>query len=224
MLPQQVAPLTFTAGSFVPSHAPDSIRVALAGTDPLARAGLFSILGAYEDLDLADELELDARTAHRIRGIAPDVVLCDVATSAAGIDALAAIEKPMLVLIADPSHAAAAMNAGARGVLLRTAAPRRIHAALHAILDGMVVVDDELSERVMLHPRANVEMIEPLTNRELEVMQHLASGLANKEIAQRLGISDHTVKFHVNGILGKLGVESRTEAVVHAARLGIVVL
>jgi DNA-binding NarL/FixJ family response regulator len=224
MLPQHVQPLTFTAKGFVPGQAPETIRIALTGTDPLARAGLLSLLGAYDDIDVAEQIELDGRTALRIRGLAPDLVLVDIGTPAGAIALLPKIDQPMLVLIAEPSLAAAAMNAGARGVLLRTAGPRRIHAALHAIADGMVVVDDELSDRVMLHPRASVEMIEPLTTRELEVMQLLAAGLTNKEIAQRLGISDHTVKFHVNGILGKLGVESRTEAVVHAARLGIVVL
>ncbi|MEA2570426.1 MAG: two-component system, NarL family, nitrate/nitrite response regulator NarL [Acidobacteriota bacterium] len=223
MLPQQLTPLPFSTG-FVPSHAPDSIRVALTGTDPLARAGLSSILGAFEDLDVAGDLELDARTASRLGLLSADVVICDIGTTAGAITALPKVEQPLLVLIADRSLAAAAMNAGARGVLLRTTAPARIHSALRAIADGMVVVDDELAERVLLHPRASVEMIEPLTNREQEVMQLLAAGRTNKEIAQNLGISDHTVKFHVNGILGKLGVESRTEAVVHAARLGIVML
>ena len=65
---------------------------------------------------------------------------------------------------------------------------------------------------------------DPLTAREQDVLHLLASGLTNKEIATRLGITDHTVKFHVNAILGKLGAETRTEAVVHAAKLGIVVL
>jgi two-component system, NarL family, nitrate/nitrite response regulator NarL len=69
-----------------------------------------------------------------------------------------------------------------------------------------------------------VPMAEPFTARELEVVQLLAAGLTNKEIAQRLGITEHTVKFHVNAILGKLGAATRTEAVVQAARLGIVVL
>lgn len=223
MLPQQVTPLPFTSG-YAPGHAADSIRVALTGTDPLARAGLSSILGAFEDLDVAGDVELDARTATRLHSLAADIILCDIGTDAGAITSLPKVEQPLLVLIADPSLAVAAMNAGARGVLLRKTPPSRVHAALKAIANGMVVVDDELAERVLLHPRATVEMIEPLTNREQEVMQLLAAGGTNKEIAQALGISDHTVKFHVNGILGKLGVESRTEAVVHAARLGIVML
>lgn len=224
MLPQQLPPLTFAANKFVPGHAPEPLRIALVGTDPLARAGLGSILGAYEDLDIAGDLELDARTASRLRALAADVVICDIATTSSAIALLPAVAQPILVLIADPSVSVPAMNAGARGVLLRQTAPRRLHAALHAIAEGMTVVDDEVSERVLLHPRGTVELIEPLTNRENEVMHLLASGLTNKDIAQRLGISDHTVKFHVNGILGKLGVETRTEAVVQAAKLGLVAL
>src|SRR5947209_8344357 len=84
-------------------------------------------------------------------------------------------------------------------------APRRIRAALHAVADGLTAIDDEIADAVLPHVRATVDLIEPLTARELEVLNHLAAGLTNKEIATRLGISDHTVKFHVNGILGKLG-------------------
>jgi len=76
----------------------------------------------------------------------------------------------------------------------------------------------------MPHARARVDLIEPLTPREQQVAQLLAGGLTNKEIAQRLGITEHTVKFHLNGLLRKLGVSTRTEAVVQAARLGLLIL
>ena len=104
------------------------------------------------------------------------------------------------------------------------AAPRRIHTALRAIADGLFVVDDELSEKIVPQARARVELFEPLTEREQQVAQLLVRGLTNKEIAVRLGVTQHTVKFHLNGILRKLGVSTRTEAVVQAARLGVVVL
>ena len=88
----------------------------------------------------------------------------------------------------------------------------------------MFVVDDELSEKIVPQARARVELFEPLTDREQQVAQLLVRGLTNKEIALRLGVTQHTVKFHLNGILRKLGVSTRTEAVVQAARLGVVVL
>ena len=72
--------------------------------------------------------------------------------------------------------------------------------------------------------RDPADLVEELTPRETEVLQLLADGLTNKAIAQRLGISDHTVKFHVNAVLGKLGAQSRTEAVVRASRLGLLQL
>jgi DNA-binding NarL/FixJ family response regulator len=97
-----------------------------------------------------------------------------------------------------------------------------MHAALHAVAEAEIVIDDAFADHLLRHPRAEVEMIEPLTTREREVLRLLASGLTNKEIAQRLGVTDHTIKFHVNGILGKLGAATRTEAVVEAARRGII--
>lgn len=191
----------------LPSGAPSVLRVVLAGGDPLVRAGLMSILSTFDDLDVAE-------------GGDGDAVLVDMRTP----DDLPHGGAPVLALTRDREAAADALSRGARGALLRTAAPRRIRAALHAVADGLVAIDDDIADAVLQHARPVVDLIEPLTVRELEVLHLLASGMTNKEIANRLGISDHTVKFHVNGILGKLGVDSRTEAVVQAARLGIVAL
>jgi DNA-binding NarL/FixJ family response regulator len=183
----------------------------LSGSDALARAGLISMLSPFEELDVA---EADGRAS----GAETDAILLDFRDGSQ----LPRGGAPVLALTNDRDGAADALAQGARGALLRTAAPRRIRAALHAVADGLVAIDDEIADSILPHARAAVDLIEPLTPRELEVLHLLASGLANKDIASRLGISDHTVKFHVNGILGKLGVESRTEAVVQAARLGIV--
>ena len=87
MLPQQLTPLPFTTG-FVPGHAPDSIRVALTGTDPLARAGLSSILGAFEDLDVAGDLAPRRAPASRLGLLSADVVICDIGTAAGAITSL----------------------------------------------------------------------------------------------------------------------------------------
>jgi DNA-binding NarL/FixJ family response regulator len=194
--------------NIVPRSTPvTTLRVVLAGRDPLVRAGLLTVLASFDDLDVTEEGRADA-------------ILIDLRDA----DELPRGGTPVLVLAGDREVAADALARGARGALLRSAPPQRIRAALHAIADGLVVIDDEIADGVLPQARAAVELIEPLTAREREVLHLLASGLTNKEIASRLGISDHTVKFHVNGILGKLGVDSRTEAVVHAARLGIVSL
>jgi two-component system, NarL family, nitrate/nitrite response regulator NarL len=130
---------------------------------------------------------------------------------------------PVVALASDRKSGDAAWASGARAVVARTAEPETLSAAILAASAGLVSYDRELvgfAPRVAIDPRE----AEELTAREVEVLQHLASGLSNKEIASRLGISDHTVKFHVNALLSKLSAESRTEAVVRGVRLGLVIL
>jgi DNA-binding NarL/FixJ family response regulator len=94
-----------------------------------------------------------------------------------------------------------------------------------AAAQGLVVLDPSLSNPALLaRDPSSPSLVEELTPRELQVLELLAEGLPNKVIARRLGISDHTVKFHVNAVLGKLGAQSRTEAVVRATRLGLILL
>lgn len=203
------------ASNAVPSHAPDALRVVVVSSAPLVRAGLRTILGAFDDLDVTEA------DPSRLRALNAEVMLCDGSTPDMD-ERLAATDVPALVLVRDAAGAADALASGARGVLARTAAPRRMHAALHAVAEAEIVIDDAFADTLLRHPRAEVEMIEPLTAREREVLHLLASGQTNKEIGQRLGVTDHTIKFHVNGILGKLGAATRTEAVVEAARRGII--
>jgi two-component system, NarL family, nitrate/nitrite response regulator NarL len=201
--------LVFASRS-LPRHADEPLRVTVASENPLRRAALAMRLAVFGDLALSEAAVID-----EIRDA--DVVLADT------IDASRA-SAPVLYLVRDSGEAAQAIGRGARGVMLRTAAPQRLHSGIRAVADGMMVVDDEVSDAVMSHVRARVALIEPLTAREQQVAQLLAGGLTNKEIAQRLNITGHTVKFHLNGILRKLGVSTRTEAVVQAARLGLLVL
>jgi len=182
-------------------HAPDALRVLVVSSAPLVRAGLMTMLGAYRDLDLSET------------GPA-EVMLCD--------EAMPDIDLPAVLLVRDAAAAAAALAGGARGVLPRSAAPRRMHAALHAVAESELVIDETFAHALLRRARPAVAMIAPLTRREREVLQLLAAGMTNKEIASRLGVTDHTVKFHVNGILGKLGAVTRTEAVVEAARRGLI--
>jgi len=201
--------LVFASRS-LPRHAADPLRVTIASDNPLRRAALVMRLAVFGDLAVNEAaLVDDIRNA--------DVVVADT------IDASPS-SAPVLYLVRDSSEASQAIARGARGVMLRTAGPQRLHSGIRAVADGMVIVDDEVADAVMPHARARVDLIEPLTPREQQVAQLLAGGLTNKEIAQRLGITEHTVKFHLNGLLRKLGVSTRTEAVVQAARLGILIL
>ncbi|MGO9831772.1 MAG: helix-turn-helix domain-containing protein, partial [Myxococcaceae bacterium] len=131
---------------------------------------------------------------------------------------------PVVALVQDERAARAVLAAGAAGALLRAVEPATVGAALLAVTHGLTV-----SEASFRHLRPLPELPAPaspgdFTPREREVLALLAEGLPNAAIAERLGISRHTVKFHVNALLQKLGVERRTEAVVRAARLGLVVL
>ena len=138
----------------------------------------------------------------------------------------------MLALVpADTREEGVAMRAwrgGARGLLPREVQADTLLSALPDLGRGLVVLDASFAGDLLLSAQpktaAGERLVEDLTARELEVLQLLAEGLPNKTIAQRLGVSDHTIKFHVNAILGKLGAQSRTEAVVRATRLGLIVL
>jgi len=153
----------------------------------------------------------------------PDAVVWDVGWDAADLpDALAEWDDeapPLVALLPEPGLSATLWAAGARGILPRSVSSERLAAALIAVCTGLAALDPDLM--ATLPAPAAPASIEALTPRETEVLELLAEGLANRAIAQRLGISEHTVKFHLNAILGKLGAQSRTEAVVLAIRLGL---
>jgi DNA-binding NarL/FixJ family response regulator len=152
------------------------------------------------------------------------VVLDLGAGAAERVPDLEALVAPVLVLAAGEERAREALAAGARGVLLRDAGAPRLATALAGVARGLVVLDDALRDALLPRALPSEAPQEALTPREREVLQLVSEGLANRRIAERLGIGERTVKFHVNAILGKLGVASRTEAVVVAARLGLVTL
>jgi DNA-binding NarL/FixJ family response regulator len=201
--------------------AMDPLPVLVVSADPLARGGLAALVAARSELVLVGESS-PAEVAGVSARAAPAAILWDLGAGAGGAAALRAVVAPIVVLAATETAAAEAIRAGARGALSRGAAADEVAAALLAVARGLSVLDGGLARQFLRPPAAAPE--EPLTPREREVLALLAEGLANKAIAARLGISEHTAKFHVNAILGKLGVESRAEAIVHAARMGLVVL
>jgi DNA-binding NarL/FixJ family response regulator len=207
----------------------EPLRVVLIADDPLVRAGLGALLAGEADLSLVAQLSPDQQVAAIARDLAAETAVWDLGpTAEATLDPLAHAAEAGLRVLALVDHedgALGALAAGARGTLLREAGGERIAAALQAIARGLLVIDEAAASTV-LRPRPSVPpaLVEPLTARESEVLQLLAQGLANKAIAERLGISEHTAKFHVNAILGKLAAQSRTEAIVQAARLGLVIL
>jgi DNA-binding NarL/FixJ family response regulator len=135
----------------------------------------------------------------------------------------------LLLLSDDPqiARALAALPVRAWGLLSPDVGEEELLAAVNAVHEGLLAAAPALIQP-LLGPVTQFaeqdELVEELTDREGEILQLLALGLANKQIAVRLGISEHTVKFHVSAIYSKLGVTNRTEAVSHGARLGLVVL
>ena len=184
----------------------DPLRVHLPAGDPWTHAGLVGAL-QREGFEMADGAP-DA-----------DVVLADLPDTDAG----PAEAPPALALVADEESADRALAAGYAGVVARNAPPSRLAAALRAVAAGLRVEDPEVRPAAprIRGPRPGAERLTP---REAQTLALLAEGLSNKEIGVRLGISDHTAKFHVVAVLDKLGATTRTEAVVLGARLGLVLL
>jgi DNA-binding NarL/FixJ family response regulator len=204
----------------------EPLRVLVVSPDPLARGGLAALLAAEPGIAVAGQAAPDRELPAAVRDLRPEVAAWDAgegAAFAAPLREVAGGGLPVVAVLASPDQAAVALAAGALGLVFRESAPERLAAALAATARQLWAVEASLAP-ALLRPTARAEPPEPLTPRELEVLGLLAEGLANKAIAARLGISDHTAKFHVNAILAKLGAESRAEAIVRAARLGLVVL
>jgi len=211
------------------------IRVFIVAASTLVRAGLQNVL-ADSRFDIAGSAANLESLSERLADLETDVVLIE--TPADGheelLDALAVrdiISDYATIVLADqvsPSWTAEALRAGIRAVLPSDVSPEQLRAALEATAAGLVVMHPREASAAFPAPAATAaplsELPEPLTRRESEVLQMLAGGLANKEIAARLSISDHTVKFHVASILGKLGASTRTEAVSIGIRQGLVLL
>lgn len=198
------------------------LRLLIVGEDALARAGLRAVA---EAAGLVVSAEAAPDEADADDGL--DAAAWDLGPSPGSLDRLRALAArlPVLVVLWSEDQARDALAAGARGTLLRERLDQRLDAAIHAVAAGLVTVDEILADAVLRPPLpAPTPLVEPLTPREMQVLQLVAEGLSNRGIAGRLGISEHTAKFHVNAILGKLGVQSRAEAVAHAARFGLIVL
>lgn len=223
-----------------------ALRVVVVADDPLVRAGLAMLLDRQPECAIVGQVNSQAASPAELELYRPDVVLWDLGwepeqpTSPgnpgetnqelprSNLDRLAELGEaglPVVVLLPDAEQAGQAWQAGARGLLRRDADADKLASALVASARGLATLEPELMGPLL--PPGEPEyssLVEALTQRELEVLQLLAEGLPNKAIARRLDISEHTVKFHVNAVMSKLSAQSRTEAVVRATRLGLILL
>ncbi len=213
-------------------------RVLIAVESAILRKGLEAILAASPNLEVVDGEDAGARDWNeQVDELQPDVVLTEASAneddSISSFPEFASEERAIAIVILADHPAASwvrdALRAGARAVLPRDATGDELVAAVEAAAAGFVVLQpndfDSLLPPAPARPRAaSLAPLQSLSPREIEVLRMLAEGLGNKEVAWRLGISEHTVKFHINSIFTKLDASSRTEAVTIGIRQGLILI
>jgi NarL family two-component system response regulator LiaR len=206
-----------------------AIRVLITDDHGVVRQGLRMFLSLDPELEVVGEAANGQEAVAMARELEPDVVLMDLLMPVMdGIGATEAIraELPEVEVIAltsvlEDASVTGAVRAGAIGYLLKDTDAEELHRAIKAAAEGKVQLAPEAAAKLMREVRAP-ESPEALTERETEVLKLLARGKANKQIADSLFVSEKTVKAHVSSILMKLGVQSRTQAALHAVRTGLV--
>lgn len=206
-----------------------TIKVLLADDHSVVRQGLRMFLTLDEELEIVGEATNGAEAVRLARQFEPDVVLMDLLMPEMdGITATTTIRRELpnteviaLTSVLEDEKVFGAIRAGAIGYLLKDTEAEDLRRAIKAAAAGQVQLAPQAAARLMREVRPP-ESPDELTPRETEVLQLLAQGLANKEIAREMGIGEKTVKTHVSNILSKLGVLSRTQAALHAVRIGLV--
>lgn len=207
-----------------------TIRILLADDHAVVRQGLKMFLSLDDELEIVGEAQDGAEAVKLAHELQPDVVLMDLLMPVMdGITAIGKIRKELpdieviaLTSVLEDASVVGAVRAGAIGYLLKNTESDQLRRAIKAASQGQVQLSPEAAARLMREMRQPEVTPEPLTDREIEVLGLLARGRANKEIARDLHIGEKTVKTHVSNILGKLGVQSRTQAALHAVRTGLV--
>ncbi len=215
-----------------------SIRVLLVDDQELVRAGFRMVLDAQPDIDVAGEAGDGLRAIEVLRSITADVVLMDVRMPRMdGIEATRRIcaspDGPKVIILTTfdlDEYAFSALKAGAAGFLLKDAGPEQLIEAIRAVRSGDAVVAPSttrrLIDRFVQHipdqGEAETGALDTLTAREREVLQLVARGLSNNEIAGQLFVSEATVKTHVGRVLSKLDLRDRVQAVVFAYETGLI--
>jgi len=205
------------------------IRVLIVDDHALVRQGLRLFLKTAPDLEIVGEAADGEEAIRLATDMRPDVVLMDLLLPKLdGIKATEAVRKTLpdtqvvaLTSVLEDASVVGAVKAGAIGYLLKNIEATELIDAIRAAAAGHVRLSPEASARLVREIHAP-NSPETLTPREVEVLRRVASGESNKEIARDLGITEVTAKSHVHSILGKLGMLSRTQAAIHAARIGLI--
>lgn len=207
-----------------------TLRVLLADDHAVVRKGIREFLQQDADIQIIAEAGDGAQALDLIARDAPDVAVFDIQMPRLnGLDATRHVKQEfprvkVLILTAyeDDPYIFAALQAGASGYLLKTSSPEEIIQAVHAVAAGETALSPAVAKKLVQRALGGVvvqeQIIEPLSERELQVLQAAAQGLGNKQIGAQLNISDRTVQGHLANIYAKLHVASRTEAVLVAVR------
>lgn len=205
------------------------VRVLIADDHSVVRQGLRMFLGLDPDLEVVGEACDGAEAIRMTRALAPDVVLMDLLMPGTdGItatqrirDEIPSTEVLALTSVLEDASVVGAVQAGAVGYLLKDTQAEQLCKAIKAAALGQVQLAPEAAARLVREVR-NPNSPEILTDRETEVLRALAKGMTNREIGRALRIGERTVKTHVSHVLGKLGLQSRTQAALYAVRIGLV--
>ncbi len=206
-----------------------AIRILIADDHTVVRQGLRMFLALDPELEVIGEAADGAEALQMARRLKPDVVLMDLLMPVMdGITAIGAIRGEMpetevlaLTSVLEDASVVGAVRAGAIGYLLKDTNGEELYRAIKAAAAGQVQLSPQAAARLLREVRTPASP-EKLTERETAVLQLLAKGQANKEIARTLFIGEKTVKTHVSNILAKLGVQSRTQAALYAVQIGLV--
>ena len=206
--------------------AQQPIRVLLVDDHAVVRTGLRTFFDLLDDIDVVGEAADGSEGVAMARRLEPDVVLMDLLMpNMDGLTAIARIkaEKPGIEVVAmtsfiEEEKVTAALEAGATGYLLKDASADEVAAAIREAMAGEMHLDPQVSRLLAQRMRAKPapDPVEPLTDRERDVLRLVAKGMSNKEIAYELGIAEGTARTYVSNILGKLDLTKRTQAALYA--------
>jgi DNA-binding NarL/FixJ family response regulator len=213
------------------------LRVLIADDDDLMRAGLRAVLASDDSIDVVAEAADGAEAIRQVRRLSPDVVLMDVRMP--HMDGVAATREIVgcapstriliLTTFEDDDYVFGALSAGASGFLLKRTRPEQLIAAIHIIAAGESLLSPSVTrtviDRTARQPMPDLsaaQRLRALTQREREILQHVALGLSNQEIAATLYVEESTVKTHMKRILAKLELRDRVQAVILGYETGLV--